>query len=236
MADQQNTGRNEPRLDHVQRGQAITAEAWNKIVDRLNTPQDVSIKRTRRVKSSDGVEIRLAQLTTGFSWDSTARIYKATARYYDNGRPDTSGNTFDLYAPAITDIDTASRFTLNTRVWIIARNDRWELLETNDPYQVKYGSGWGITFDAYDGVNYIRNAGLRGAIVQKTDGSAAGAYTDQNGNIQFDGYYMKWGPNRTDTVGKFNLTLKTRQVTVVTGINNGTPTTTTITVLDPSVD
>ena len=54
MADQQNTGRNEPRLDHVQRGQAITAEAWNKIVDRLNTPLDVSIKRTRRVKSSDG--------------------------------------------------------------------------------------------------------------------------------------------------------------------------------------
>ena len=51
MADQTNTGRNEPRLDHVQRGQAITAEAWNKIVDRLNTPQDVSIKRTRRKKA-----------------------------------------------------------------------------------------------------------------------------------------------------------------------------------------
>lgn len=236
MADQTNTGRNEQRLDHVQRGQAITAEAWNKIVDRLNTPQDVSIKRTRRVKSSDGVEIRLAQLTTGFSWDSTASIYKATARYYDNGRPDTSGNTFELYAPAVTASATASRLTTGTRVWIIARNDRWELLEINDPYQVQYGAGQGITFDAYNDVNYIRNAGLRGAIVQKADGSAAGAYTDQNGNIQFDGLYMKWGSNYTDTVGKFNLTLKTKQVTVVTGINNGTPTTATITVLDPSAN
>lgn len=236
MADQTNTGRNEQRLDHVQRGQAITAEAWNKIVDRLNTPQDVSIKRTRRVKSSDGVEIRLAELTTRFSWDSTARIYKATARFYDNGRPDTSGNTFDLYAPAVTESATASRLTTSTRVWIIARNGRWELLEINDPYQPQYGAGQGISFSEYSGTNYITNAGLRGAVVQKTDGSHAGAYTDQNGNIQFDGLYLKWKSTYTDTIGKFNLSLKTKQVTVVTGINNGTPTTTTITVLDPSAD
>lgn len=231
MADQTNTGRNEPRLDHVQRGQAITAEAWNKIVDRLNTPQDVSIKRTRRVKSSDGVEIRLAQITKGFSWDSTARIYKATARYYDNGRPDTSGNTFDLYAPAISSSETASRITLNTRVWIIARNDRWELLEINDPYIPTYGSGEYCVVTTDPTYTYTYRVNNTGTTEVKVAGYTS--YTNTK-DLYFSPAYFQWVQSTLDIVGKRDLSLKTRQVTVVTGINNGTPTTETITVLDPS--
>lgn len=231
MADQTNTGRNEQRLDHVQRGQAITAEAWNKIVDRLNTPQDVSIKRTRRVKSSDGVEIRLAQLTTGFSWDSTAKIYKATARFYDNGRPDTSGNTFTLYAPAVTASATASRFTTGTRVWIIARNDRWELLEINDPFIPSYGSGTycEVVTDFSNTYTYIVNN--TGTTVVKVAGNTS--YTNTK-DLYFSPTYFEWVSSSLDIAGKKDLSLKTKQVTVVTGINNGTPTTETITVLDPS--
>lgn len=69
MADQQNDGRIEPKLDRVQRGQAITAEAWNKIVDRLNKPLDVTIRRTRRPKGKGG---EAQEFTYASSASSTA--------------------------------------------------------------------------------------------------------------------------------------------------------------------
>lgn len=71
MADQQNDGRIEPKLDRVQRGQAITAEAWNKIVDRLNKPLDVTIRRTRRPKGKGG-ETEPQEFTYATSASSTA--------------------------------------------------------------------------------------------------------------------------------------------------------------------
>lgn len=71
MAEQQNDGRIEPKLDRVQRGQAITAEAWNKIVDRLNKPLDVTIRRTRRPKGKGG-ETEPQEFTYANSASSTA--------------------------------------------------------------------------------------------------------------------------------------------------------------------
>lgn len=71
MADQQNDGRIEPKLDRVQRGQAITAEAWNKIVDRLNKPLDVTIRRTRRPKGKGGTA-NPQEFTYATAADSTA--------------------------------------------------------------------------------------------------------------------------------------------------------------------
>lgn len=231
MATQQNNGQVEEKLDYVRRGEPITADAWNKLVARANKPLDVSIVRTRRAKSSDGVEIRLAQLTTGLVWDSTARIYKATARYYDNGRPDTSGYTFDVYATAISSSTTASRLTLNTRVWIIARNDRWELLEINDQYVPTYGSGTycQVSTDMSGTYTYvIDNVGT-------TEIKVAGYTSYTNTKVlYFSPAYFQWVSSSLDIVGKKDLSLKTKQVTVVTGIVNGTPTTETITVLDPS--
>lgn len=56
MAEKQNNGQNPPKLDRVQRGQAITADAWNQIVDRLNQPLDVSIRRTKRQKGGGTAE------------------------------------------------------------------------------------------------------------------------------------------------------------------------------------
>ena len=70
MADQ-NDGRIEPKLDRVQRGQAITAEAWNKIVDRLNKPLDVTIRRMRRPKGKGG-EAETQEFTYATSASSTA--------------------------------------------------------------------------------------------------------------------------------------------------------------------
>ena len=54
MAEKQNNGQNPPKLDRVQKGQTITADAWNQIVDRLNQPLDVSVRRTRRPKGKGG--------------------------------------------------------------------------------------------------------------------------------------------------------------------------------------
>lgn len=231
MATQQNNGQVEEKLDYVRRGEPITADAWNKLVARANKPLDVSIVRTRRAKSSDGVEIRLAQLTTRLVWDSTAKIYKATARFYDNGRPDTSGYTFELYAPAVTQSATASRFTRYNRVWIIARNDRWELLEIDDPYIPTYGSGsyCEIVTDLSNTYTYVLNN--TGTTVVKVAGYTS--YTNTK-DLYFSPTYFQWVQSTLDIVGKRDLSLKTKQVTVVTGIVNGTPTTETITVLDPS--
>lgn len=69
MPEKQNNGQNPPKLDRVQRGQAITADAWNQIVDRLNQPLDVSIRRTKRPKGKGG---NPQEFTYATAADSTA--------------------------------------------------------------------------------------------------------------------------------------------------------------------
>lgn len=64
MTEKQNNGQNPPKLDRVQRGQAITADAWNQIVDRLNQPLDVSIRRTKRPKGKGGTKRTITVLTS----------------------------------------------------------------------------------------------------------------------------------------------------------------------------
>lgn len=71
MAEKQNNGQVPPKLDRVQRGQAITADAWNQIVDRLNQPLDVSIRRTRRPKGKGG-NANPQEFTYATAPDSTA--------------------------------------------------------------------------------------------------------------------------------------------------------------------
>ena len=87
MAEKQNNGQNPPKLDRVQRGQAITADAWNQIVDRLNQPLDVSIRRTKRPKG--GGNANPQEFTYATAADSTAEttgevnpLRFATAQFY----------------------------------------------------------------------------------------------------------------------------------------------------------
>ena len=70
MAEKQNNGQVPPKLDRVQRGQAITADAWNQIVDRLNKPLDVSIRRPKRQKG--GGNANPQEFTYATAADSTA--------------------------------------------------------------------------------------------------------------------------------------------------------------------
>ena len=71
MAEKQNNGQVPPKLDRVQRGQAITADAWNQIVDRLNQPLDVAIRRTKRPKGKGGTA-NPQEFTYATAADSTA--------------------------------------------------------------------------------------------------------------------------------------------------------------------
>ena len=66
MAARENDGRNVPKLDRVQRGEPITADAWNQIVDAINRPVDVSIRRPRRSKGggASGTVERLTVVTS----------------------------------------------------------------------------------------------------------------------------------------------------------------------------
>ena len=211
MADQQNTGRNEPRLDHVQKGQAITADAWNKIVDRLNTPIEVSIKRTRRMKSSDGVEIRLARLASSWSYDNTAKAYHATACFYDNGSAQT-GYTFDVYAPAVSNSATLARQVVNsTRFWIIFRNNRWELLIYNDPTIKTVTGGSGISVAETDSSYAVSNTGVTEAkVVNDT------SYT-RTGALSFSKRMFEWVSGELDSSTKV-IGVKYKQVQVVTDV------------------
>lgn len=71
MANEQNDGRNPPKLDRVNVGDAITADAWNQIVDRLNKPLDVSIRRPKRQKGGGG-NSNPQEFTYATAADSTA--------------------------------------------------------------------------------------------------------------------------------------------------------------------
>ena len=66
MDARENDGRNVPKLARVQRGEPITADAWNQIVDAINRPVDVSIRRPRRSKGggASGTVERLTVVTS----------------------------------------------------------------------------------------------------------------------------------------------------------------------------
>lgn len=233
MEQRENDGRNVPRLDRVQRGEPITADAWNQIVDAINRPVDVSIKRTRRPPAS--TDIRPARLRGAWR-KNEAGVWTAEANFLTESGFDNSF-TFTVYGPTLSPVSPATtpRGGIGFKVFVIWR-DRWEALQYNDQYIPQWGPDAGIEFASYVGYDrtFIKNTGLRGAIVQNPGGTSQSNYTDQNGNLQFDGVYLTWRDNYTDTFGKRNLTLRTKRVTVVTGMNGGTPTTETITVLDPT--
>lgn len=79
MEQRENDGRNVPRLDRVQRGEPITADAWNQIVDAINKPVDVSIKRTRRPKGTASGTSEQLTVVTSVSVNSGGSLVFSTA-------------------------------------------------------------------------------------------------------------------------------------------------------------
>ena len=79
MEQRENDGRNVPKLDRVQRGEPITADAWNQIVDAINRPVDVSIKRTRRPKGTASGTSEQLTVVTSISVASNGNLIWTTA-------------------------------------------------------------------------------------------------------------------------------------------------------------
>lgn len=207
----QNNGQVEEKLDYVRRGEPITADAWNKLVARANKPLDVSIVRTRRAKSSDGVEIRLARLESAWStYDATVKTYHATACFYDNGVADTD-NTFAVYAPAVSSYDTLSRQVVkSTRFWIIFRNNRWELLIYNDPLIRSVNGGLGISVGDTGLSYWVSNTGVVEAKVINNE------YV-RTGTLYFSKRMFEWISGELESSEKV-LGVRCKEMAVVTDV------------------
>ena len=79
MEQRENDGRNVPKLDRVQRGEPITADAWNQIVDAINRPVDVSIRRPRRSKGGPSGTVESLTVVTSVSVNSGGSLVFSTA-------------------------------------------------------------------------------------------------------------------------------------------------------------
>lgn len=119
MANEQNDGRNPPKLDRVNVGDAITADAWNQIVDRLNKPLDVSIRRPKRQKG--GGTANPQEFTFATAADSTAEttgevnpLKFATGQFYvANGTLNKKTELYEIF-DSITVSGNVLRITTKT--------------------------------------------------------------------------------------------------------------------------
>ena len=77
-------------LDYVRRGEAITAEKWNALVERINAleqERSFSFGVQKRPKGGGGTNVKLAQLTSAFS--TVQGRMQATGKIVVNGTPTT---------------------------------------------------------------------------------------------------------------------------------------------------
>ena len=146
-----------------------------------------------------------------------------------NGAADTSGGTVTVFAPAA--IGKPYGENLAWKFWAVYRNDRWETIQPNFPPQEgggkNYVSGTGIivstNYDTTLGGYPISNEGVINLWID-------GVAKRQKGSVEFDKVYFQWVDSGV-TLGT-KVSLKTKRISVVTGITNGTPTKEIIRVLD----
>ena len=82
MEQRENDGRNVPRLDRVQRGEPITADAWNQIVDAINRPVDVSIRRPRRSKGGPSGTAEQLTVVTSVSISGGGLLFSTATKKF----------------------------------------------------------------------------------------------------------------------------------------------------------
>ncbi len=112
-------------LQHVTKGQRITADAWNQLVDAVNGVPDVSIRRTRRAKSVPlNAPIFLVRLHG--DWIQAAQgNYKTTVNPVVNGQVQEEV-LWDVYAPA-SEIKPSGEKDKDC-FYVIFRENRYEYL------------------------------------------------------------------------------------------------------------
>lgn len=218
-------------LDYVQRGEAITAEKWNALVERVNALEQrpsFGFGVSRRPRGG-GPEIRPCRLVSAWTQGASG-VWQGRAVFIipETGRPDPSF-IFDVYCPAATGKPEGEAYSW--RFWAAYDKERrrWESLQ-QPAYQRVYVGGAYISADAYDvdlGGYRIDNEGT-------TDVRVVGETYANTRTLYFNGRFFKWVPSSLDIVGKKELSLVTHYETVVTAVVDGVATTKQILALGPS--
>lgn len=203
------------QLDTVQKGQALTAEAWNTLVAKVNNLDKQSFDFTVQ-KRPKGGETRIAPMRLQTDWQQVNGQWTATCcEVLQDGSFDTD-HIVDVYAPTFTSRPNGT--ALVWRFWALFRNGRWETLQSPGGESVNYVGGVGIDVGAYDSVlggRPITNMGVRSVVIP---GSGYEARADA---LYLASNHFKWRDSST-TTGK-EACLKTRRLSVVTNIENGVP-------------
>lgn len=137
------------KIDTVQRGQAITAEAWNALIERINQLERDKFSMTLPTRMPKAMlAARPMLLATNWLKQDNETMWRATAYFIDSstGEADTSG-TVDVVAPTYTENKPAGEAN-KWKFWAVWRKGRWETMqetvETSD-----------LSFNVYTDNDYL---------------------------------------------------------------------------------
>ena len=215
-------------IDTVQRGQTITAEAWNTLVERINRLERDRFIMTAPPRTPKRPLAKTFVLKT--EWEKQDGIWQADARPIDSatGETDTDDSKIvKVYAPLDTGEKPAGE-AQKWKFWAIWKNNRWETLQTEigKGEGEKYVAGLGIEIGAHNpelGGRPITNVGVRSVRI------SGSSYEAKGGPLNMASNHFQW---RTSSLsGESECYLKTHRVKVVIDVTNGTPTYKTIEVI-----
>lgn len=214
-------------LDYVRKGEAITAEKWNALVERINAleqRQTFDFRAPRKARGGGGEKLALVAVlgwggspsVTSTTWaqDANGVYYTTKARFVDETTLSRGTENITVY---MTDVPRADSFRKTYsgswyNRWAVYRNNRWELLDFQ----------WIDSDTEYQGSDYI---GVTNGII--TNNGMVGVRTANRGEehprvLYFSGFFKAQGATIVDAVGATEITLKTHQETVVTPSGNKT--------------
>ena len=199
-------------LDYVRKGEAITAEKWNALVERINALEQRQTFDFSTPQKNRRDNFQPCRLLSAWAQDSNG-VWKGRAGFINptTGRPDAS-YIFDVYCPAASGRPEGDPYSW--RFWAAWRG-RWESLQ-QPVYQRIYVGGSYISAGAYDvdlGGYRIDNEGLTNAVVP------GDAYSNTK-TLYFNRRFFQWIPSTLDIVGKKEISLVGRYETVVTPNGN----------------
>lgn len=216
-------------LDYVQKGEAITAEKWNALVERINALEhrpNFGFGVHKRPKGGGGEPLALVAIRgyyTNNPWghwvqDSNGVWHMPTAKFVDEITLTRGTENVDVYMTRALDNTFKNLGNAWYNRWAVYRNNRWELLDFQwTDSDTQYGPGLGIEIDAD---RKIINRGF------------AALYSSNQGTIstlnRSNGFTLYLGPlfstsskvTVVDVVGGTQLNLRTHRETVVTPTGN----------------
>lgn len=220
-------------LDYVQKGEAITAEKWNALVERINALEqrpNFGFGVHKRPKGGGGEPLALVAVP-GWGWSSSGTsttwtqdangvYYTTKARIVDETTLQRGTDNVVAYMTNVPRTD-GFRKTLPSiyyNRWAIFRNQRWELIDFQwIDSNTEYAPGSGINIDSD---KQIINTGF--AALYSSNQGRISTLDKSNGFTLYLGPLFSTSSNVTvvDVVGGTQLNLRTHRETVVTPTGN----------------